>query len=174
MDKTDVETAAAQKKKSVPPTPKSLVVSSPVDHSDSRSHNVSNTRLINEEIVEIETLDEDPEARDEEIVDEVRKQWKPKQVKQSVANVEFKKEEVDDRWSNAVGNDNNVKVKTSMDIASTSAETPSPVAEDIRNKDVEAVVEKWIEQQPHQYQGHCKHVNPFFDLDFSSKCISED
>ncbi|RZB52267.1 hypothetical protein D0Y65_048636 [Glycine soja] len=75
----------------------------------------------------------------------VRKQWKPKQVKQSVANVEFKKEEVDDRWSNAVGNDNNVKVKTSMDIASTSAETPSPVAEDIRNKDVEAVVEKWIE-----------------------------
>ncbi|KAG5094898.1 hypothetical protein JHK84_050486 [Glycine max] len=32
-----------------------------------------------------------------------------------------------------------------MDIASTSAETPSPVAEDIRNKDVEAVVEKWIE-----------------------------
>lgn len=75
----------------------------------------------------------------------VRKQWKPKQVKQPEANVESKKEEVDDRGSNAVGNDNNVKAKTSMDIASTSAETPSPVAEDIRNKDVEAVVEKWIE-----------------------------
>ena len=83
------------KKKLVPPTPKSPVVSSPVDHSDSRSHNVSNSRLINEEIVEIETLDEDPEARDEEIVDEVPKEFEPEKPNQVESHDEGRKLWVD-------------------------------------------------------------------------------
>ena len=83
------------KKKLVPPTPKSPVVSSPVDHSDSRSHNVSNSRLINEEIVEIETLDEDPEARDEEIVDEVPKEFEPEKPNQAESHDEGRKLWVD-------------------------------------------------------------------------------
>ncbi|KAH1264861.1 hypothetical protein GmHk_01G000690 [Glycine max] len=55
----------------------------------------SNSRLINEEIVEIETLDEDPEARDEEIVDEVPKEFEPEKPNQAESHDEGRKLWVD-------------------------------------------------------------------------------
>ncbi|CAK8540004.1 unnamed protein product [Lathyrus sativus] len=74
----------------------------------------------------------------------VRKQWIPKHVKQPEANVESKKVEADNKGPNKVENVNKVIVQARKDNVSTSAETPSPVAEDIRNKDVDAVVENGL------------------------------
>ncbi|CAK8535762.1 unnamed protein product [Lathyrus sativus] len=81
-------------KKSVPPPPKSPVVSTPVAHSDSRSHNVSN-RFINAEIAEIENLGETSEARDEEIVDEVSKEVELEKPNQAEIHEEGRKLWVD-------------------------------------------------------------------------------